>query len=178
MQFQLDQALGVLERTPKVIRSLLTGLPDSWIRGDEGPETWSPFDVVGHLIHGERTDWIPRARIIIEEGTGRPFDPFDRIAMFRESRSKTLGALLDEFAKLREANLATLASFQLTPQKLALAGTHPALGRVTLAQLLAAWVVHDLDHLGQMARVMAKQYSPEVGPWKKYLSILSDRATR
>jgi hypothetical protein len=178
VQFQLDQAVGVLERTPKVVRSLLTGLPEAWIRGDEGPDTWSPFDVLGHLIHGERTDWIPRARIILESGTSRPFDPFDRVAMFRESRGKTLTSLFDEFAKLREANLATLASFQLTPQKLALAGTHPALGRVTLAQLLAAWVVHDLDHLAQISRVMAKQYTVEVGPWKKYMSILGDRTSR
>jgi len=175
MRFDLDEAIAVLARTPGALRESLSGLPSGWIQGNEGPGTWSPFDVVGHLIHGERTDWIPRARIILEHGGTRPFQRFDRVAMFRESKGRTLDQLLDEFARLRSANLDTLRGFELTPADLAKPGTHPELGAVTLAQLLATWVVHDLDHVTQVARVMAKQYASEVGVWTAYLSVLGDR---
>ena len=175
MRFDLEQAIAVLERTPRALRELLGGLPEAWIAGNEGPGTWNPFDVVGHLIHGEKTDWIARARIILEQGPSRPFDRFDREAMFEESRGQTLGDLLGEFERARAENLATLRGWKLSAAALAKPGTHPALGPVTLEQLLATWVVHDLDHVTQIARVMAKQYTDEVGPWTAYLSVLGDR---
>ena len=170
--FDLAHALEVLERTPATFRALLGGLPDRWTAPNEGPETFSAFDNLGHLVHGERTDWIPRARIILEHGRSRPFDPFDRFAQAHESRGKRVGDLLDELARLRAENLETLRGWRLGTRELALDGEHPALGRVTLAQLLAAWVVHDLGHLAQTARVMAKQYRDEVGPWRAYLPIV------
>lgn len=154
---------------------LLHDLPEPWLKSNEGGNTWSPFDVVGHLIHAERADWIPRASIILEHGESRPFDPFDRFAQFEESKGKTMAELLKTFAELRQGSLEALAQMRLTEEQLALAGTHPAFGRVTLGQLLATWVVHDLDHIGQIARVLAKQYTHEVGPWIEYLSILRDR---
>ena len=172
MRFDLGHAVDVLERTPAVFRALLGGLADAWTTPNEGGETFSAFDNLGHLVHGERTDWIPRARIILEHGRGRPFDPFDRFAQARESRGKRVGDLLDELARLRAANLETLRGWGLTERELALEGEHPALGRVTLAQLLASWVVHDLGHLAQTSRVMAKQYRDEVGPWRAYLPIV------
>lgn len=175
MQFDLDQALAVLSRTPAALKALLLDLPREWTRNNEGSETWSPYDVVGHLIHGEQVDWIPRARIILEHGEARPFDPFDRWAQFTESQGKTLAELLDEFAALREQNLNALGELKIGAAELEKTGQHPALGRVTLKELLATWVAHDLDHLGQIARTMAKQYASEVGPWKAYLSILGDR---
>lgn len=172
MSFDLADGVDVLERTPATLRALLTGLSDGWIASDEGPDTFSPFDNVGHLIHGERTDWIPRARIILAQGTSRRFEPYDRFAQVRESRGKTLSELLDEFARLRKENVAILRSLQLSEHDLALRGEHPELGEVTLRQLLATWVAHDLGHVAQTARVMAKRYRDDVGPWRKYLPIL------
>jgi hypothetical protein len=172
MDFDLLTGLAVLERTPHALRALLTGLPVAWIGATEGPETWSPYDIVGHLIHGERTDWVPRAEIILAQGEDRSFAPFDRFAQFRESEGKSLIQLLDTFGQLRTANLAVLTGWHLTDAKLALTGEHPSFGTVTLRQLLAAWVAHDLGHVAQTARVMAKQYRDAVGPWRGYLPIM------
>jgi hypothetical protein len=173
MNFVMKDALAVLERTPGVLSTLLEGLPKGWVEGSEGPGTWSPYDVIGHLIHGERTDWIPRVRMILEKGDTVPFEPFDRFAMFRESKGRTLPQLLAQFAALRKSNLETLRGWNLTGEDLARRGRHPSLGDVTLGQLLATWVAHDLDHVVQIARVMAKQYTNEVGPWTEYLSVLT-----
>jgi hypothetical protein len=172
MDFELATGVAVLERTPHTLRAMLAGLPPSWIEGTEGPETWSPYDIVGHLIHGERTDWIPRARIILSQGANRRFTPFDRFAQFRESEGKSLTDLLEEFARLRAENLVTLAQWGLTEAQLALEGEHPAFGPVTLRQLLATWVAHDLGHIAQTARVMAKQYREAIGPWRAYLPVM------
>lgn len=172
--FSLDDAAAVLERTPASLGALLAGLPEGWVTATEGAGTWSPYDVVGHLIHGERTDWLPRARHILA-GETRPFEPFDREAQFKESRGRSLGELLATFAELRRENLAALAALNLTDDDMGRKGLHPELGEVTLAQLLATWVVHDLDHLAQIARTMAKAYGEAVGPWSAYLSILRDR---
>jgi uncharacterized damage-inducible protein DinB len=171
---ELDDIVAVLARTPASLKALLEGLPRTWADATEGGETWSPYDVVGHLIHGERTDWIPRARHILA-GESRPFDKFDRTAQFTESRGKSLGELLETFAELRRENVAALSSMNLTDEDLNRKGLHPELGEVTLGQLLATWVVHDLDHVGQIARTMAKTYADAVGPWSAYLSILRDR---
>jgi uncharacterized damage-inducible protein DinB len=172
MNFSFDNALPMLRSTPSVLRSWLQDLPDSWIRANEGPETWSPFDIVGHLIHGERTDWMDRVDILLTDGESRPFTPFDRFAQFEASRGKSLNQLLDTFAELRAANLARLESLELSQEDFPRRGRHPELGRVTLGQLLATWVVHDLNHLGQMARVMGRQYTEAVGPWVEYLPML------
>lgn len=172
MSFQLAHAIAVLERTPATFRALLSGLPDEWSLSNEGADTFSAFDNVGHLNHGERTDWIPRARIILAQGPDRRFEPYDRFAQVRESEGKSLAELLNEFEQLRAENLATLRSWNLSAQQLALEGEHPELGPVTLAQLLAAWVAHDLGHIAQTARVMAKQYRSAVGPWRAYLPVL------
>jgi DinB superfamily len=171
---KLDDAVAVLERTPASLSALLEGLPEAWVRATEGDATWSPYDVIGHLIHGERTDWIPRARHILASET-RPFDPFDRTAQFTESEGKSLRDLLATFAELRRENVAVLVALNLTDRDLGREGQHPELGEVTLGQLLATWVVHDLDHVAQIARTMSKVYMDEVGPWRKYLSILQDR---
>jgi len=173
MDFDLAAGTAVLQRTPGCLRALLAGLPPAWTDAAEGPDTWSPYVVVGHLIHGERTDWIPRARIILEQGPNRRFEPFDRTAQLRESQGRPLDELLDELARLRTENLATLAGWRLTARQLALTGEHPALGTVTLSQLLATWVAHDLGHIAQTVRVMAKQYREEVGPWREYLPVLN-----
>jgi hypothetical protein len=175
MDYQIDDAIALLSRTPQTLRTLLTGLPKGWITGNEGPDTWSPYDVIGHLIHGERTDWIQRAERILEHGEQLPFEPFDRFAQFRESQGQSLDELLAAFAQARSANLEALRRMQLATEDLQKTGMHPALGRVTLGQLLATWVTHDLDHIVQVARVMAKQYTDAVGPWAKYLSVLHDR---
>jgi hypothetical protein len=151
---------------------MLAGLPSAWIDATEGPETWSPYVIVGHLVHGERADWLVRARIILDQGTNRRFAPFDRLAQFRESEGKPLATLLDEFESLRKANLDALASWRLTDAELSLEGEHPAFGVVTLRQLLATWVTHDLGHIAQVARVMAKQYRDAIGPWRAYLPIV------
>ncbi|MEO8562472.1 MAG: DinB family protein [bacterium] len=172
MELDLEQGRTVLARTPEVLRVMLATLGSEWIDATEGPETWSPYDIVGHLVHGERTDWIPRAEIILAQGTSRVFAPFDRFAQFRESQGKSLGDLLDELTRLRAQNLEILAGWRLTETQLVLEGEHPALGVVTLRQLLSTWVAHDLGHIAQIARVMAKQYRDEVGPWREYLPIL------
>jgi hypothetical protein len=168
----LEQWLEILERTPDVLEALLANLSDAWTTGTEGPDTWSPYDVVGHLIHGERTDWVPRMEIILSDRTDRKFVPFDRFAQFRESAGQPLADLLAEFRRLRVGNLAHLRARQLTSVDLARTGTHPAFGHVTLRQLLATWTAHDLDHLMQISRVMAKQIGHEVGPWVEYLKVL------
>jgi hypothetical protein len=174
-RFTLDEGVAILSRTPGAVDAMLRGLPDGWIRAHEGGETWSPFDVVGHLIHGERTDWVPRAKLIVEHGEGRAFEKFDRFAQFTASAGRTLDSLLDEFAATRKASLDELASLKLTEADLDRRGRHPELGGVTLRQLLATWVAHDLDHIVQIARVLARQYSEEVGPWKAYLRVISGR---
>lgn len=173
MEFDLTLAIAVLERTPLTLSSLLRGLGPAWIDATEGPETWSPYTIVGHLILGERTNWVPRAQLILAQGPNVRFTPFDRVPPFRESQSESLDDLLDEFARLRAANLTTLAGWRLTDTELALEGEHPEFGVVMLRQLLATWVVHDLGHVAQIARVMAKQYRDPVGPWRAYLPILT-----
>ena len=170
--FQLSNGIAVLGRTPATFRALLGGLPDDWIHANEGTDTFSPFDNVGHLIHGERTDWIPRARLILAQGHNRRFEAYDRFAQARESHGKSLDKLLDEFAQLRTENLHTLCNWTLTDRELALEGEHPEFGLVTLRQLLATWVAHDLGHVAQTARVMAKQYRDAVGPWRAYLPVV------
>ncbi len=172
-EFKLDQAVDVLRRTPATLNALLRGLPDAWAASNEGPETWSPFDVVGHMVHAEEADWIPRARIILEHGEARAFEPFDRFAMFEVSKGKTLDELLETFERLRSESLRQLDEMNLTPELLVKRGTHPEFGAVTLGQLLSTWVVHDLGHVGQVARVMAKRYGEAVGPWRAYLPVLS-----
>lgn len=175
--FNLDDALAVLERTPATLDAMLRGLPDTWLRATEGPGTWSPYDVVGHLIHGERTDWMVRARHILA-GESRPFTPFDREAQFAMDPAEPLAMRLDTFAALRAGNLAALRTLALTSEQLQLTGQHPTFGTVTLGQLLATWTVHDLTHLAQVARTMAKVYGEAVGPWRAFLSILGDREAR
>ncbi len=172
MDYRIDDAVAVLERTPATFRAFLGGLPEVWTTANEGPDTFSAFDNVGHLIHGERTDWIPRARILLAQGANRTFEPYDRFAQVRESEGKTLAMLLDEFAALRAENVAVLRGWRLTEAQLALTGEHPALGTVTLRQLLSTWVAHDLGHLAQTARVLAKQYRETVGPWRAYLPVM------
>jgi len=171
--FALDEAIPVLARTPETLDALLRGLPDGWIAAHEGGQTWSPFEIVGHLIQGELTDWMPRARLILAEGDRRPFEPFDRFAQDRVSAGKQLPDLLDEFARLRAGNLRDLTAIKLTEADLDRRGRHPALGAVTLRQLLATWMAHDLDHIVQIARVLANQYADEVGPWRAYLRVIS-----
>lgn len=172
MEFHFDDALPVLRRTPAVVRGLLRGLPPAWTDATEGPNTWSPFDVVGHLIHGDRTDWVPRIEHILAHGAAAPFPPFDREAMFAASQGSTLDELLDAFDRVRAESLARLGALNLTDADLARQGRHPELGAVTLSQHLATWVAHDLSHINQIARVMARQYSDAVGPWRAYLSVL------
>lgn len=172
MHFQLPHALQILERTPATLRALLGGLSEVWTAPNEGPDTFSAFDNLGHLVHGERADWVPRARIILAQGPERRFEPFDRFAHYRENRGKSVGELLDEFARLRSENLDTLRGWELSERELALQGEHPELGPVTLRQLLATWVAHDLGHVAQTARVLSKQYRDAVGPWRAYLPVL------
>ena len=169
----MEEATAILSRTPAALDALLRGLPDGWIAANEGGDTWSPFDVIGHLIHGERTDWMPRARIILEHGDARAFEKFDRFAQFDATRGRTLPSLLDEFAAVRRENLRELASLAITAADLQRRGRHPELGAVTLGQLLATWVAHDLDHVVQICRALARQYADEVGPWRAYLRIIS-----
>jgi len=169
----IEESLALLTRTPVALDSLLRGLPEVWTDATEGPNTWSPYTVVGHLIHAEKVDWMPRLQIILEHGPSRAFDPFDREAQFRESEGKSLSNLLDEFTVRRNDNLARLRALNLQPVQLALPGTHPALGPVTLRQLLATWTAHDLGHLVQISRTMAKRYQQEVGPWAQYLSVMN-----
>jgi len=173
MAFNLPNAIAILERTPNVLAALLDGLDDEWLHNNEGGESWSPFDVVGHLIHGEKTDWMVRAEIILSNASDKAFDLFDRFAQFEASKGKNISMLLDEFKTLREQNLQTLKSKNIMPEDLKKTGIHQAFGAVTLQQLLATWVAHDLGHIAQISRVMAKQYHDEVGPWKAYLPILA-----
>lgn len=175
MDVTFDTALPVLRRTPSVVSGLLADLPASWTDAIEGPNTWSPFDVVGHLIHGERTDWVPRVEHLLRHGDAVPFPPFDREAMFTASQGKSLGELLDTFAGLRRQSLERLEALGLSDADLSRCGRHPEFGVVTLGQHLSTWVAHDLGHIGQIARVMARQYTHAVGPWRAYLSILQPR---
>lgn len=172
MEFELERGIEILERTAGALRAMLRGLSSDWVDATEGPATWSPYVILGHLIHGERTDWIPRAQIILAQGSNRKFTPYDRFAQLHESQGKTLDDLLTEFASLRIQNLQTLRSWNLTNEQLALQGEHPELGPVTLRELLATWVAHDLGHIAQTARVMAKQYRDAVGPWRPYLPVM------
>jgi len=171
MNFDLSAQIPLLQRTPHTLRAMLDGLPPEWSDATEGPGTWSPLVIVSHLVHGERVNWIPRARVILEHGPAKVFTPFDRDPPISASAG-TLSGLLDEFAELRAGNLATLAGWRLDERQLGLEGTHPDFGRVTLSQLLATWVAHDLGHVAQVARVMAKQYREAVGPWRAYLPVL------
>jgi hypothetical protein len=172
MEYNVAHAVDILSRTPAVLRDLLGGLPPVWVRANEGPGTWSPFDVVGHLIHGERTDWIPRAEIILGASGDKRFAPFVRDAMMGRDAGKSLDGLLGEFAVLRAESIRRLEAFGLDESKLSMTGIHPEFGEVTLRQHLATWVAHDLSHISQVVRVLAGQYKGEVGPWVKYLSIL------
>jgi len=174
VNFDLDLSTDVLRRTPPTLLALLGGIAEPWAGGTEGPETFSPFDVVGHLIDGEETDWIPRARIILARGPDVRFEPYDRFRHKGRNVDRSLGSLLDELARLRAANLDVVRSWGLTASDLDLPGSHPSFGRVTLRQLLAAWVVHDLGHIAQVARVMAKQYRDAVGPWVPFMPVLTD----
>jgi hypothetical protein len=178
MEFKLDGTGQILARTPQVLRTLVEGLPDGLVRADYGPETWSPHQVVGHLIHGEKTDWMPRARLILEAGETVAFEPFDRDGHIALCREKTTAELLDLFETLRMANLADLRSMPLKQADLTRRGLHPALGSVTLSQLLATWVVHDLNHIAQICKGIAYQHRTEVGPWEGYLSILAPPSPR
>ena len=172
MDVHLEDTTAFLARTPAVLSGLLCGMPQPWLDCREGPKTFSPLDVLGHLIYGEQVDWIPRIRIILEQGEARPFDPFDRVGFEDLIAGKTIEELLNTFAALRQASLQQLSALKLEPTMLSRTGTHPALGQVTLGQLLAAWVVHDLGHLAQIERVLARQYRDAVGPWREYLPIL------
>jgi uncharacterized damage-inducible protein DinB len=174
MEFDTDHAVEILRSTPGTLRALLAQLSEPWVTVTEGEGTWSAYDIVGHLIHGEETDWIPRLRNILEHGEAQRFEPFDRFAQFEKSAGKALPDLLDEFERLRAENLRVLEDLGLTESQLELTGVHPELGVVTAAQLLATWVVHDLGHIAQIARVMAKSCGSEVGPWRQYLRVLND----
>lgn len=173
MNFSLKDSVDLLSRTPKVLHSMLLGLPDPWVHNDEGEDSWSPFDVVGHLIHGEKTDWIPRTKIILHEEE-KHFERFDRFAQYEVSKGKSLDELLEEFKKLRSDNLDALKSLDLNNSDYDKIGIHPEFGTVNLRQLLSTWVAHDLGHIYQISRVLAKNYSNEVGPWKKYLRVLKE----
>lgn len=172
MKFNVEQAIQILERTPSVIETLLKGLDDDWVMGNEGGETWSAFDIVGHYIHGEKTDWMARTQIILGDGD-KHFKPFDRFAQFEDSKGKTLEQLLGEFHVLRKENLAILKGISFTDEMFDRTGIHPKFGNVTLRQLLSTWVVHDLTHIHQLSRVLAKQYEQEVGPWHEFLGVLN-----
>ena len=175
MEFNIQSALQVLERTPVIIETILRNLDNGWTMNNEGAESWSAYDIVGHYIHGEKTDWIPRVQIILDDKADKHFVPFDRFAQFTNSKGKSLEELLDEFKALRIKNLAILKQVEFSEGLLNRTGIHPKFGTVTLKQLLATWVVHDLTHIYQVSRVMAKQYEMEVGPWKEFLGVLNDR---
>ncbi|MEO1021968.1 MAG: DinB family protein [Bacteroidota bacterium] len=173
MEFDLNTSIEVLSRTPDVLTSMLAGLSDEWVGNNEGEQTWSPYDVLGHLIHGEKTDWIVRSKIMLSDADDKTFTPFDRFAQMSLPRDTPVEELLAEFRTLRQENLRTLKGFNLTETDFERTGIHPEFGEITLKQLLATWVAHDLGHIAQISRVMAKQYKEEVGPWKKYLRILN-----
>lgn len=172
MNFTVEKSIAILERTPDVLSTLLQNLSADWTSSNEGKDTWSVYDVIGHLIHGEKTDWMVRATIILSEQTDKTFEPFDRFAQLKDSKQKSLDQLLDEFMLLRKQNIELLRSKKITDNNLEEKGIHPAFGEITLLQLLATWVVHDLNHIAQITRVMANHYKEEVGPWKAYLKIL------
>jgi len=174
MNFDLNNSLAILRRTPDVLETLLKDLPEPWTMHNEGGKSWSPYDVVGHLIHGEKTDWIARTKIVLFEGPEKTFTPFDRFAQFKDSQGKTLNQLLAEFRTLRLANLKTLEGFKITDEMLDKTAQHPSLGKVTLRNLLATWTAHDLNHIYQIVRVMAKHYKTEVGPWSQYLRLVNE----
>lgn len=174
INFNLKEATEILERTPAVLTSLLSGLSEKWIYNNEGGESWNPYDVVGHLVHGEKKDWVLRTKTILEYEERKTFEPFDRFAQFNDSKGKTLNDLLEEFAKLRKENITELMKLNLKENDLDKKGIHPEFGTVTLKQLLSTWVVHDLSHIRQIARVMAKQYKTEIGPWEKYLRVVNE----
>lgn len=178
MQFDLNQTLEVLERTPATLRAMLAGISDGWVHGTRGPDTFSPYDVVGHLITGEKSDWMTRVRMILQFGTEQPFPKYDRYAQFEESRGRSLEDLLEEFERLRRTNIAALRAVHLVPSDFARRGSHPALGEVSLENLLATWAAHDLNHVAQIARTMAWQYEGVVGPWKEYLGVLKGEVAR
>jgi uncharacterized damage-inducible protein DinB len=173
MNFTVEKSIEILEHTPAVLEMMLQNVSADWTENNEGGETWSVFDVLGHLVHGEKTDWISRIEIILSDAPDKKFAPFDRFAQFEDSKGKTLRELLEEFKRLRKKNVDVLRSQKLTTENLEQKGVHPAFGKVTLAQLLATWTVHDLDHISQISRVMAKQYKEAVGPWTQYLKILN-----
>ena len=172
MNFDLEKSMEILERTPAVLHTMLQDISEDWTTPNEGGDTWSVYDIIGHLIHGEKSDWIPRAEIILSKKKSKEFKPFDRFAQFEESKGKSLQQLLIEFEILREFNVQYLRSKNIKPALLESKGIHPAFGEVSLSQLLSTWVVHDLNHIAQISRVMAKQYKVEVGPWTEYLRIL------
>jgi len=172
MKFDLNKSIEILSRTPYVLETLLSGISDEWLMNNEGENTWSPFDIVGHLIHGEKTDWIIRMEIILSDARDKRFVPFDRTAQFKESEGKNITQLLEEFKTIRKQNIEIVESRKINSNDLTKKGIHPAFGEVTLKELLSAWTAHDLSHIAQIARVMAKQYANEVGPWKEYLPIL------
>ncbi len=173
MKYSVEKSIEILERTPVVLQSLLSGINDDWVMNNEGPETFSPYDVIGHLIHGEKTDWILRAKMILEFGNTKTFVPWDRFAQYEESKGKTLQQLLNAFATIRKENMEWFKALNLTESDLDKTGIHPKLGEVTLRNLLATWVVHDLTHIAQITRVMAKQYKTEMGPWPEFFRILN-----
>ncbi|HTQ65835.1 MAG TPA: DinB family protein [Puia sp.] len=176
MDFDIKKSIEILRQTPSVMEKLLKGLSDEWIFSTEGENTWSAYDIMGHLIHGEKTDWVPRLQIILDESGDKKFKPFDRFAQFSESKGKNIDMLLSEFKQLRSDNLLTLLSLDLKNSQYEMQGIHPAFGKVSLSELLATWVVHDLNHIAQIARVMSVQYLKAVGPWKEYLGILNWKA--
>jgi hypothetical protein len=177
IEFKKDEALLFLDRTPVILKELLGNLPLAWINANEGGESWSAYSIVGHLIHGEKTDWIPRMNIILDPHADKKFQPFDRFAQFRYSGNKSLEELLDEFSELRIANTDRLRKAHMTQDDLQKTGIHPAFGNVSLKELLSSWVVHDLNHLGQVCRVLAYQYKQEIGPWTEYMGILHWRGS-
>ena len=172
MNFSLSKSIEILERTPDVLITMLQNISPDWTSNNEGGETWSAYDIIGHLIHGEKTDWIPRMEIILSDKQDKKFELFDRFAQFEESKGKSLTQLLDEFKSLRQKNIEFLRSKKLTDKDLDVIGIHPAFGEITLSQLLSTWTVHDLNHIAQISRVMAKHFKPDVGPWVEYLRIL------
>ncbi|HLY70114.1 MAG TPA: DinB family protein [Puia sp.] len=172
MNFTLEKSIQILERTPNILDAMLQDISSDWTTKNEGDQTWSAYDIIGHLIHGEKTDWIPRVQIIVSKNSDKKFNKFDRFAQFEASKGKSLAQLLAEFALLRKMNVQTLRSLNLSNQDLEAKGIHPAFGEVSLSQLLSTWVVHDLNHIAQISRVMAKLYKDDVGPWIEYLAIL------
>jgi len=172
MTYSLEKSYEILERTPAVLKALLSGLNDDWVMNNEGPDTFSPYDVLGHLINGEKTDWRPRTEMILEYGDSKTFVRFDRFAQYEQSKGKTLSQLLDKFEKLRKENMEWFRSLKISEANLDKKGMHPVLGQVTLRNLLATWVIHDLTHIAQVTRVMAKQYKEEMGPWIEFFRIM------